>query len=112
MVLQQYRVEAERKWNEARRQVLWNRLLDTVRTDTTGLLDFNEVAQRLHLKNTVYRGAQIVPLDRIVGSVGRYHDFNRTFLPINDSMEELWRRVASLQLDPHGAGLPPIELYK
>jgi hypothetical protein len=111
-VHQQYRIEAERKWNEARRRALWSRLLDTSRGDTSALIDFNEVAQRLHLKNSIFRGTQIVPLDKIVGSAGRYHDFNRAFLPINESMEERWRRVAALTLDPNGTGLPAIEVYK
>ncbi len=44
-----------------------------------------------------------------MGSVGRYHDFTRTFLPLVESDGPRWQRIAELQMD---TGLPPIELYK
>jgi hypothetical protein len=74
------------------------------------LLPFEEVRSRLRLRNRAYRGLQDVPLDKIVGSLGRYEDFTRTFLPRRSTDRERWAKVD--QLTRWGGGLPPVELYK
>jgi hypothetical protein len=51
-----------------------------------------------------------VPLDRIAGTVGRYHDFTRAFLPKREEMRQRWGRVYAQAISLEG--LPPIELYK
>src|SRR5262249_27476996 len=104
----QHQIEARRNWERARRRAFWNRLLTNIQGNSDRLVDFNDFAHRLKLKNAVYRGSQIIPLTHIVGSVGRYNDFTGTFLPIHEDMGERWRKVASLQLDPRSRGLPPI----
>jgi dienelactone hydrolase len=99
------------QWNQARRKAFWKRLSNTLglTKEPVGLLSFEEVQQKLRLTQNAYRGLQQVPLDQIVGSVGRYNDFTRTFLPLIESDSMRWQRVAELQVE---AGLPPIELYK
>jgi len=98
-------------WSEARRKAFLERIYSTLglnRRPQT-LLSFEEVQERLRLTQSAYRGLQQVPLDQIVGSVGRYNDFTRTFLPLVEGDSWRWRRVAELQWE---MGLPPIELYK
>lgn len=73
------------------------------------LLSFEEVRQNLRLQDSSYKGLQEVELDKIVGSIGRYRDFTRSFLPRTDSTEERWRRVDAVS---HAQGYPPIELFK
>lgn len=98
-------------WNQARRKAFWQKFSKAlgISRQPTSLLSFEDVQQKLRLAQSTYRGLQVVPLDRIVGSVGRYHDFTRTFLPLVESDGPRWQRVAELQMD---TGLPPIELYK
>ncbi|MBK8046478.1 MAG: transcriptional regulator [Anaerolineales bacterium] len=55
-------------------------------------------------------GTRVVPLEKIVGSVGRYHDFTRTFLPRSAVNAERWARVDAILNSMEG--YPPIELYK
>jgi len=74
------------------------------------LLSFEEVKHNLRLQDAAYKGLQEIELDKIAGSVGRYRDFTRTFLPKSDNMSERWRRVDSVALDM--GGLPPIDVYK
>lgn len=112
MAMAAYMMEARHKWNQARGKVFWARLHAQMTGQDDHLLDFNEIARRLHLKTAMYRGVQNVPLDQIVGSVGRYQDFNRAFLPVSDDVRDRWQRVAAMNLDPTSGGLPPIELYK
>lgn len=104
--------EAKRTWNRARRRAFWSKLQASLEGKDTALLDFNEVSRRLSLRNTRYRGVQSIPLDQIVGSMGRYRDFTRTFLPIRTNLRERWQGVAALGLESGWQRLPPIEVYK
>ena len=78
---------------------------------STQLLSYEEVAEKLKLRIRTERGVQHIPLDAIVGSVGRYTDFTRTFLPRRNDDRERWANVKAVFLE-EGAGLPPIEVYK
>ncbi len=105
------RLEAQRQWSRARRKAFWSELRANLDGKKLRLLDFNDVSQRLRLKNAIYRGVHNVPLNKIVGSVGRYHDFTNSFLPASDRMRDRWQRIARLTLDPNRT-LPPIEALK
>jgi len=74
------------------------------------LLSYDEVAEKLKLRARTERGIQQIPLDAIVGSVGRYTDFTRTFLPRRVDDQERWARVKNAMEED--VGLPPIEVYK
>jgi nucleotide-binding universal stress UspA family protein len=78
---------------------------------STQLLSYDEVADKLKLRARTERGMQHIPLDAIVGSVGRYTDFTRTFLPLSDNDQERWSRVKTAFMES-SANLPPIEVYK
>jgi nucleotide-binding universal stress UspA family protein len=73
------------------------------------LLSYEEVTQKLKVTGQIGRGVQDIPVEAIVGSVGRYSDFSRTFLPRRDSDAQRWAKVASIaDFDQ----LPPIEVYQ
>ncbi len=80
-------------WSAARRKAFLERVYSTLglsRRPAT-LLSFEEVQERLRLNQNAYRGLHQVPLDQIVGSVGRYNDFTRTFLPLVEGDSWRWR---------------------
>ena len=85
---------------------LWGR----IHGDSTDLVRFEEVAQPLQVRQQIPRGIRAVPLDQIVGSVGRVHDFTRTFLPRLRVEEERWVGIAAAfeTMQP----LPVVELYQ
>ncbi|HSR48745.1 MAG TPA: hypothetical protein VLL77_12255 [Anaerolineales bacterium] len=74
------------------------------------LLAFDEVREKLHLGGPVYRGVQAVPLDKIRGSVNRYRDFDRLFLPTQSHTADRWRKVNRAWYQE--ISLPPVILYK
>lgn len=74
------------------------------------LLPFEEVRRMLRPTGIRNHGLQQVPLSAIVGSVGRYRDFNRNFLPRRDSAGARWARVQNAMTAAQG--VPPIELYQ
>ena len=76
------------------------------------LLSYDEIAGRLKLQGRSDKGMQTIPVDSIIGSVGRYTDFTRTFLPRHAKDQQRWANVKAATLDPLGQGLQPIEVYK
>src|SRR5574339_41967 len=73
------------------------------------LLSYDEVATRLKLQGRSDKGVQTIPVDAIIGSVGRYSDFTRTFLPRRAADQQRWANVKAVTLDAVGGGLEPIE---
>jgi hypothetical protein len=98
------------RWERARRAAFVQDVLATFTQRPAALLPFEEVRQKLQLSNTHYLGLQDVALDHIVGSVDRYRDFTRAFLPRLDYLQDRWQRIDRLMTN--GSGIPPIELYK
>lgn len=98
------------RFDAARREALMRDLLAPLLGRPADLLSFDEVRERLRLKHVVDRGIQEVPLERIVGTVQREREFNRAFLPRDESLRERWEDVQELA---EGArGFPPVELYR
>lgn len=74
------------------------------------LLSYEDVRRQLGLSGGIERGVQDIPLEAIVGSVGRYADFNRDFLPLRESDRARWAAVMAAAEGQ--TGLPPIEVYR
>ena len=74
------------------------------------LLSYEQVRRKLHATVKHSQGVHDIPLDAIVGSVGRYTDFTRSFLPKNQEDIERWSRVFLATTGM--TGVPPIEVYK
>jgi hypothetical protein len=102
--------QAEMDFQRARTRAFWTDILDRLRGKNVDLLNFEEVKQKLRLLDDLYLGRQDIPLDHIVGSVGRYKDFNRKFLPKRSINKDRWKAIDALALG--SAGFPPIEVYK
>jgi len=97
-------------FRSARNRAELKELLALLTGETTHLLSFDEVRKQLKLKGGIARGVREIPLDSIVGSVGRYTDFTRDFLPLREGDMERWARVkvAATGL----VGMPPIDVYQ
>ncbi len=57
-----------------------------------------------------YRGSGIVPVNQIVGSVDRFRDFDRAFLPRQRHTAGRWKNIDRAYYQD--VRLPPIQLYK
>jgi hypothetical protein len=75
-----------------------------------GLLAFDQVRRLLRSPLGIDRGMQIIPIANIVGSVGRYRDFDRAFLPLSGADEQRWRELDVAMNEMRT--LPPIDVYK
>jgi len=104
--------EARGEWDAARRKAFLSRLSSYVTRKDVRLIDFEDISRQLKLRNPRYKGITEIPLEKIVGSVGRYGDFVAHFLPVTPQMEQRWQRIARVYLDPSSGGVPPIEVYR
>jgi len=94
----------------ARTKGFFTRILRSLAGHPQDLLSFAEVREKLHLGGPVYRGVQDVPLDQIIGSVDRYRDFDRLFLPKSPHIEDKWDRINRAWYREES--LPPVMLYQ
>ncbi len=77
---------------------------------TTTLLSYDEIKEKLHIGGPIYRGVKTIRVDQIAGSLNRYHEFDRAFLPKEDQLASRWQKVdRAFYEDIH---LPPVVLYK
>ncbi len=74
------------------------------------LMSYDEVTKRIKARQQIEMGTRMVPLNKIIGSVGRYRDFTRTFLPRSGVNPERWARIDAAMHSLEG--FPPIEVYK
>jgi hypothetical protein len=103
------RLAAVHQFREARRKAVLVSLLSRFTGKSDELLPWEEVSKELDLMHPNKRYLENVPLDKIVGSVNRYHDFNRQFYPLSDDDQDRWAKVQSLV---EVRGLEPVEMYK
>ncbi len=104
--------QSERDFSRARRKAFLRRIGAYLRRDPASnqLLSFEEVKGALGLVSQNYLGMREVPVDKIVGSVGRHRDFDRAFLPSKPELGTRWRRIDEIM---HRAEeLPPVSLFE
>ncbi len=104
--------QVDRDFTRARRRAFVRRMKARLRKGLAcnWLLSFDEVKGSLGTFNQVYLGMRIVPVEKIVGSLNRYGDFDRTFLPTRANLEAKWKRIDRAY--HRREELPPVSLYK
>ena len=102
------RAKAVQDFERARRKAFLDQVRATLTGRPTDMLPFEAIRLELRQQNPFYRGVQEIPVDLIVGSVGRYREFTRRFLPLDDSLRERWVNIDTLATT---AGWPPIDAY-
>lgn len=104
------RFAAVNDFYRVRNQAVLKEIIARFSGKSTELLSYEEVRQKLRAYQGVEQGLKEIPLDAIVGSVGRYSDFTRDFLPRRNVDRDRW---ASIKIASEGFfGLPPIEVYQ
>ncbi len=99
-----------RDFQEARRRAALEDLKARLTGKSDDLLSYEEVQALVLPDESTSRGLQEIPLDAIVGSVGRYRDFTRSFLPRLESNKHRWANVKLRAL--YRGGVSPIEVYQ
>lgn len=71
---------------------------------------FEEESARLNLCEARDLGVMAVEVDQIVGSVGRWRDFDAKFRLVNKATRQRYQRIVELMRQGHT--FPPIQVYK
>src|SRR5215210_5712890 len=104
--------QVDADFTRARRRARLRALVARTRMEhaSNRLLSFDEVRRELVANNRLHRGTRVVEVDEIVGSVGRWDEFDRSFLPARASVGHKWKRID--RAFQRGEDLPPVELYE
>jgi hypothetical protein len=103
-------VTAREDFNKARMQEKISRIINALSPQNHELLSLSDVKDVVRPKSETYRGLQTVDVTHIVGSEGRYRDFNKGFLPRRDALRGRWQSIDRAHLQQ--VNLPPIRLYE
>jgi len=106
-------VDAQHDFMRARRRATIAKLIARLRLepdDVNLVLPYDEVIAALGFVSEHSIGLQVVPLDQIVGSVGRGRDFDRRFRPTSGRSRARWEQLAAAAR--RGDSFPPVDLVK
>jgi hypothetical protein len=101
---------AKDDFEHALRKSFWRSLGSWFTQSSNDLIPFDEVRRRLPLRGQHYIGLRQIALERVVGSVGRYNDFDRAFLPRRPQASGRGMSIDRAHLQD--VILPPNEVYK
>ena len=105
--------DAQDDFSRARRRATLAKLAARLRrepSDIDVILPFEEVVEALGRVSERYLGLESIPLDSIVGTVGRSRDFDRSFRPTSNRTRPRWEGIANAQR--RGKDMPPITVYR
>ncbi len=105
-----YKTLATEDFSRARTREFLQRVGGLLDPSRDRLLSLDAVKALLKPGGEVYKGIQAIPLELIVGSEGRYRDFNRHFLPRHDYLRSRWVNIDLAHYTE--VPLPPIRLYE
>jgi hypothetical protein len=97
-------------FNRARRKAFLAQLGALLSRSSNALLSLEEVRARLNIRGQRHLGNRAVRLEQIVGSEGRYTDFDRQFAPRHEATKFRWMSVD--RAHHQAVALPAVELYK
>ena len=101
---------ADSEFDTALRRGFWRSVLNWFNKRNNNLLPFDEVRKVLPIHGQYYAGLHEIQLDKVVGSVARYNDFDRAFLPRQRHIRQRWINIDIAKMTD--VVLPPIEVYK
>src|SRR5215217_7331215 len=104
--------QVDKDFHRALLKASLHRWKDRLRRDLADehLLSFDETKGALAQWGQAYWGMRIVEVEKITGSVGRWRDFDGSYLPRKKSMAQRWNRVDRAY--HQGVELPAVSLYK
>ena len=97
-------------YQKALSQAFWRKARQWLGRGCNDLLSYDEVFQFLKKQPQRQLGLQNVALEQIVGSAGRYNDFDLAYNPRRTLNQQRWVKVAAAKYQ--GIKMPPVLLYK
>ncbi len=89
---------------------MFNSIQHLLSPEETQLISLNDIKELLHPDNEVYVGMKTVPVENIIGSEGRYNDFDNLFFPKHSHLKNRWLNIDKAYMK--GVILPAVTLYE
>ena len=102
--------ETESDFAKARNKALFNEIQHFLKPEEAAMISFRDIKELLKPQNQTYIGMQVIPIEKIVGSEGRYKDFDKQFFRKNTFIKERWEHVDEAVIKD--IILPPIKVYE
>ena len=102
--------EAENDFIRARNKALFNEIQHFLNPEEAKMISLKAVKKLLKPESETYVGMQVVPISKIIGSEGRYKDFDNQFFPKKSIIKERWEHVDEAIIND--IILPPIKVYE
>ena len=101
---------ARHDFSHAYQKGFWRSIFSWLSHSNNELLPYEEVLKHLPMRGQNYIGVRQIETDKIIGSVSRYNDFDRAFLPRQTHTRSRWESIDLAHFK--SIILPPIEVYK
>ena len=102
--------QTEEDFNRARNKAFINEIQHLLSPEEASLISLNDVKQMIKPINETYVGMKVIPIEKIVGSEGRYNDFDNRFFPKSSHLKNRWEHVDEAAIK--SIDLPPIKVYE
>ncbi|MGZ4294128.1 MAG: chromosome partitioning protein ParB [Solirubrobacteraceae bacterium] len=106
-------LDAQTDFLRARRRAALGAMVARLRgepDDVRHILPYEEVVAALGYVSEHSAGQAVVPLDAIVGTVGRSRDFDRSFRPTTGRVRSRWEHIDAAMR--RGEAMPPVDLVR
>lgn len=91
-------------------RALFKSIYKRLKREDDCLPSLDDVLTITKARNERYVGIREIPVDNIIGSEGRYEDFNKDFLPLKEELRPRWTAINQIMEDDKP--LPPISVFK
>ena len=102
--------QSEEDFNKAHNKAFINDIIHFLSPEEASLISLNDVKQMIKPVNETYVGMKVIPIEKIVGSEGRYKDFDNRFFPKSSHLKNRWEHVDEAAIK--SINLPPIKVYE
>lgn len=102
--------QTEEDFLKARNKAFINEVQHLLNPEEAKLISLSDVKNLIKPSAETYIGMKIIPVEKIIGSEGRYKDFDNKFFPKSSHLKVRWEKIddaAIRQID-----LPPIKVYE
>lgn len=97
-------------FDKARVKQFINSVFSFITNRPNSLYSFEEIKSLLQTQSQSYKGVQPIEIKNIVGSEGRYRDFDKFFLPKHSHTRGRWESIDKAHYQK--IDLPPVSVYK
>lgn len=108
--MQYIQTQSETDFAKAKNKAFFNEISHLLSPEEATLISLNDVKKLIKPQNETYVGMKTIPIEKVVGSEGRYQDFDNKFFPKSSHLKNRWQHVDEAAIQ--AIDLPPIKVYE